>query len=360
MSQSPSKTLSYCVAAMILAGASQHAAGQRLLGAKKQSARNSARKSVPPARSASKRQPPASAGASGGKVDMPIAEGLAWQASLERAGYSPGVIDGVAGTKTITALLAFQNSAGIPATGKFDAAARQRLGIDATPSTRRYVLTDSDAKLVGECPEDWRAKSKAKWLGFKSLASVAANVGHCSEKLLAQLNPAVNVATLKPGDEVVVPNVAAASAPVKAASVEVDFAGRLVRALDDSGKTVGLFPCSIAREKRDRPAGPCSVANITMNPRYVFKPESWPEVKGVKERLLIPPGPRNPVGVCWIGLSLRGYGIHGTPEPELIGKTGSHGCIRLTNWHVLRLAEMLEVGATVRFVDDSQLASRRG
>ncbi len=360
MSQSLSKRLSICLAAMILAGASPHAAGQRLLGAKKKAAGNAARKSVPSGRSASTRTRHASTAPSGGKLDMPIAEALAWQAALERAGYSPGVIDGVAGARTITALVAYQKSVGLSATGKLDAATRHKLAIDAAPSARRYVLTDSDAKLVGECPEDWVAKSKAKWLGFKSLASVAANVGHCSENLLARLNPGVNLAGLKPGDEVVLPNVIATAPPVKAASVEVDFGAKLVKALDQAGRIVALFPCSIAREKRDRPGGPCSVITITRNPQYNFKPESWPEVRGIKERLLIPPGPRNPVGVCWIGLSLKGYGIHGTPEPELIGKTGSHGCIRLTNWHVLRLADMLDVGAAVRFVDHSQLASRSG
>ncbi len=90
-----------------------------------------------------------------------------------------------------------------------------------------------------------------------------------------------------------------------------------------------------------------------MNPEYTFKPESWPEVKGIDRCLTIPPGPRNPVGVCWIGLSKRGYGIHGTPQPELIGKTGSHGCFRLTNWDILRLADLVRVGTEVRFVDSS-------
>lgn len=291
---------------------------------------------------------------------MPLAEALAWQAALERAGYSPGLIDGVVGSKTCTALLAFQSASGLPATGKLEAGSRQKLAIDATPATRRYVLAETDAKLVGDCPDDWIAKSKAKWLGFKSLASVAANVGHCTEKLLARLNPGVDLANLKPGDEVVLPNVIPTAPPAQATSVEVDFGAKLVKALDQAGRIVALFPCSIAREKRDRPGGPCNVVIIRRNPEYTFKPESWPEVKGIKEQLLIPPGPRNPVGVCWIGLSIKGYGIHGTPEPELIGKTGSHGCIRLTNWHVLRLADMLEVGAPVRFVDHSQLASHRG
>ena len=289
-----------------------------------------------------------------------ISEIAAWQAALERAGYSPGIIDGIAGPKTEIALRTFQVVSEIPVTGRFDPVTRQALAIDLVPSTRRHVLTQAEQALIGECPEDWIAKSKAKWLGFKSLASFAANLGHCSLKLLAVLNPDVDLESLKPGDAVVLPNVVRTKKWPKTATVEVDFGTKLVWAFDRSDKLVGLFHCSIAQEEQQRPGGVCKVANISVKPKYLFKPESCPEVKGVNQRLIIPPGPRNPVGLCWIGLSLKGYGIHGTPEPELIGKTGSHGCIRLTNWHVLRLAEMLDVGAEVRFVDSSTNLAHRG
>jgi lipoprotein-anchoring transpeptidase ErfK/SrfK len=98
---------------------------------------------------------------------------------------------------------------------------------------------------------------------------------------------------------------------------------------------------------------------ISHNPTYMFDPAKWPEVKNVRRKLLIPPGPRNPVGLCWIGLSIPSYGIHGTPQPEMIGKTGSHGCIRLTNWDAIRLSKMVEVGAPVKFVSASQRSSTR-
>jgi lipoprotein-anchoring transpeptidase ErfK/SrfK len=92
------------------------------------------------------------------------------------------------------------------------------------------------------------------------------------------------------------------------------------------------------------------VVGVTSNPAYSFDPAMWPEVNNVTQKLLIPPGPRNPVGVCWIALSLPGYGIHGTPTPEMIGKTGSHGCFRLTNWDATRLGGMVEAGIGVEFV----------
>jgi lipoprotein-anchoring transpeptidase ErfK/SrfK len=92
-----------------------------------------------------------------------------------------------------------------------------------------------------------------------------------------------------------------------------------------------------------------SVTGITENPAYRFDPSMWPEVKGGKSALIIPPGPRNPVGLCWIALSLSGYGIHGSPAPEMIGKTGSHGCFRLTNWDAVRLGRMIKPGTPVTF-----------
>ncbi|MFQ5429967.1 MAG: L,D-transpeptidase family protein [Phycisphaerae bacterium] len=281
-------------------------------------------------------------------------EVLAWQVALDRAGFSPGLIDAKAGPKTRAGLTAFQRAAGLPPTGAFDRETREALGLGDLPVVRRYVLTEDDLQLVGPCPEDWIAKSKARWLGFASLASVAANNGHCSLPLLTRLNPGTDLGAVRPGDVLIVPNVVSERAARKADRLEVDFDAKTVRALDDAGRTLALFHCSIARAGVSRPTGRCTVASIAMNPKYLFRPEQWPEVKTVHRRLVIPPGPRSPVGVCWIGLSLKGYGLHGTPRPDLIGKTGSHGCIRLTNWDVLRLARMIRVGTPVRFVDESE------
>lgn len=282
------------------------------------------------------------------------------QVALERAGFSPGIIDASVGRKTRAAVRAFQAAAGLSVTGRLDQATRRALSPEAIPVLRRYVLTKGDVALVGDCPTDWVKKSKARWLGFKSLATVAAYHGHCSTKLLARLNPSANIQSLAVGDALFLPDVTSNVKTPRVARIEIDFGTKMIRAFGRSGKQVGLFHCSIAREKRHRPSGPCKIKSITTRPKYLFKPESWPEVKGVHERLVIPPGPRNPVGLCWIGLSIRGYGIHGTPEPELIGKTGSHGCFRLTNWDALRLGNMLRVGVPVRLVDSSAKLARSG
>jgi len=251
-------------------------------------------------------------------VSAKLGEAVAWQAALDRAGFSPGIIDGLVGPKTDAGLRAFQENAGLEVTGEFDAATRAAIGLDSTSATRVYVLTQADKAAVGPCPRNWVAKSKLRRLGFASLEQVAANRGHCRRDLLAKLNSGLDLTSLEPGSKLVIPNVRPRKQNVRAAAIEIDFGTKIIRAFDRRGGLVGLFHCSIAKEKRQRPSGRCKVKNVTPDPTYTFKPESWPEVKGVHRWLIIPPGPRNPVGLCWIGLTKKGYGIHGTPQPELI------------------------------------------
>jgi lipoprotein-anchoring transpeptidase ErfK/SrfK len=285
---------------------------------------------------------------------------VAWQAALDRAGFSPGIIDGIVGPKTEGAFGAFQVHAGLPVTGRPDAATLAALEIDSVPAVRLYRLTAADAAEVGPAPRGWVAKSKLTRLGYKSLAELAGERGHCTRRLLAKLNPGVDLDRLSPGDAVLLPNVEAPQAITRGKSLDIDLDRKVLRVLDETGGTVGMFYCSIAADRKQRPSGSSKVTTIAANPSYLFDPVHWPEVEGVDRRLVIPPGPRNPVGLCWIGLSIPGYGIHGTPEPELIGKTGSHGCIRLLNWDVLRLAKTVRVGTEVRFTGSlARVAARR-
>jgi lipoprotein-anchoring transpeptidase ErfK/SrfK len=147
-----------------------------------------------------------------------------------------------------------------------------------------------------------------------------------------------------------IPRVGDARKLPAASRIDIEFDRRLILVRDGSGKVAALFHCSIAQDASKRPSGPCSVVGVTHDPEYLFDPAYWPEVTNVTRRLRIPPGPRSPVGVCWIGLSIDGYGIHGTPRPEQIGKTGSHGCFRLTNWDVARLSQVVGAGTDVRFL----------
>lgn len=276
---------------------------------------------------------------------------LAGQAALDRAGYSPGVIDGVGGPKTTLALREFQAAHALPVTGRFDDATSAALHMAEVPPVTRYTLTPADVRAVGHVPRDWNEKAALSRLPYESLTALLAERGHCTKATVARLNPHQDLAHLRPGDSVNLPTVHPTPSLPRAAAVEVDLAAKVVRAKDAGGRTLALFPCSIAKFAAKLPHGAAHVKSVAVNPVYVFKPAMWPEVHSVKHTLRIPPGPRNPVGLCWIGLSLPGYGIHGTPNPELIGKTGSHGCIRLTNWDALRLGRMVRVRTPVRFVN---------
>lgn len=279
-------------------------------------------------------------------------EQVAIQAALDNAGFSPGVIDGSAGKKTEVAIRAYQAYSSLPVTGTIDAATRTSLGIDSRPATRTYQITSADQNLVAPPPKTWPAKAKAKILGYQSLMNLAAERGHCTVALLGRLNPGVNLKSLKVGQSINIPNISDHPATAKATALEVDLGTKIIRA-KNGDRVVGLYHCSIAADRRKRPTETCKVATVVENPKYWFDPVNWPEVKDVREKLIIPAGPRNPVGSCWIGLTKEGYGIHGTPEPENIGKTGSHGCFRLTNWDALRLAKMVDVGTQVKFTEDT-------
>ncbi len=274
---------------------------------------------------------------------------IAQQAALDRAGFSPGLIDGAIGPKTRLALRAFQRSRGLPVSGAFDARTAAALGIDREPATVTYRVTTADVRQIGPVPTDWNAKSALSRLGYESMAALLAERGHCTKATLSRINGGRNMSRIRAADTVLLPNIETSTDPPRAALIEVDLSRKLIVAKDGRSRVVGLFHCSIAKHPGRRPSGAAAVRTIAHDPEYTFDPRMWPKVRNVRRKLTIPPGPRNPVGVCWIGLSLPGYGIHGTPAPELIGKTGSHGCIRLTNWDAVRLSRMIAVGTPVRF-----------
>ncbi len=144
-----------------------------------------------------------------------------------------------------------------------------------------------------------------------------------------------------------------------AARLEIDLERRLVLLYPSAerGAPSGLLHCSIAADPARAPEGEAHVEVVAADPVYTFDPAKWPEVHGVNRKLRIPPGPRSPVGLRWIGLDLDGIGIHGAPEPEMIGKTGSHGCFRLTNWDAIWLSGLVQIGTPVRIVRSSTQAS---
>lgn len=286
---------------------------------------------------------------------------VAWQVALDSVGFSPGLIDGRIGPKTILATREFQRVRGLPITGELDTATTAALKVSPDTVFGRYTIEAADLAQIGQVPQSWVAKSKLQRLGHESLEHVLAEKFHCARHLLNTLNPGRSINQLRPGEKVIVPNVTERASWPQATHLEVNLAEKVIRAIGPDRQLIALFHCSIAASKTKLPKQNAEVIKVAENPTYTFDPRMWPEVKEkVPGRLDIPPGPRNPVGVFWIGLSLPGYGIHGTPNPELIGKTGSHGCFRLANWDALRLGRMIRVGIPVRFVNeaDGRLASR--
>ena len=288
--------------------------------------------------------------ARGAPTNQSVRANIAWQVALERVRFSPGIIDGSIGKKTETATREFQRVRGLPTTGKLDAATRGALGVDVESAVTDYTVTPADLAQVGPVPTDWLEKSKLAKLKYESLDAALAEKFHCSRGLLARLNPTRNIAQLRTGDTIQVPNIGASGASTPGEQVEINLPEKIVRVLDREKRLVALFHCSIAKDKENLPSGQSKVVVVSKNPDYTFDPRMWPEVKNVDRKLTIPPGPRNPVGLCWIGLAVPGVGIHGSPAPEMIGKTGSHGCFRLTNWDALRLSGMVRIGTPVRFV----------
>jgi lipoprotein-anchoring transpeptidase ErfK/SrfK len=281
-----------------------------------------------------------------------FAENLALQIALEREGFSPGMIDGKPGAKTAIAIADFQRVHELPVTGKLDDDTSAALKLFETPGTQSYNVAQEDAEHVsGPMPRSWNEKAAMKELGYLDIADAVAERFHTKAETLSLLNPDVAMTTLNVGQELTVP--AAAAPPLPGVTrLEINLGEKTIRGFNKSDREVVLVHCSIARDKAKRPAGEAHVKVVAMNPDYTFDPAVWPEVHDVEHRLRIPPGPRNPVGMAWIGLDLPGYGIHGTPRPWDIGKTGSHGCFRLANWDAVRLASAIKGSIPVTFVGE--------
>jgi len=285
-------------------------------------------------------------------------EVLAWQAALESRGFSPGLIDGIAGEKTLTATRAFQAWAGLPVTGELSEETSKALELEGAEPLQEYRVLSEDERQVSYCPPDWNEKSRRRRLLYPTLSSCIAEKFHTSERCLAALNPTLDLATLKAGVVVQAPSLRKRVSPEVPVSIEIDLSRKLLLLVDASGKVHGLLHCSVAKDVDSVERGETRIATMVEDPTYTFDPEKWPEVRNVRRKLLIPPGPRCPVGIRWLGLERPGVGIHGTAEPENIGKTGSHGCFRLTNWDAAWLASVVSPGTSVRILDRSAAADR--
>lgn len=271
----------------------------------------------------------------------------AYQVALERMHFSCGFIDGDQGMRTQRMLRAFQSSRGLSQSGKLDEATRNAIGEPGEPFLN-YIITQADIDSIMPKPAGWKAKSQAKRLGYNDMWEMLGEKFHCTRGYLRQLNPQVK--TFIAGTEVIGPKVYPAAPIPKAASLRINLGETSIEALDASGRIIAFFPCSIAKDKNKRPNGALTVKSVVPNPDYTFDPALFADAakaEGLTKKMVLPPGPRNPVGTDWIGLSLPGYGIHGTPEPENISRTQSHGCFRLANWNADKVLKMVKVGTPI-------------
>ena len=290
----------------------------------------------------------------GGDVSGPSVAKL--QVLLDRAGFSPGQIDGRWGDNTELALTWFQRAEGLDVTGIADRATVEALaarGGRARQLVTPVVLSEEDvAGPFTEIPDDVYEKAALDRLGYESLSEKLGERYHAAPELLARLNDGVALDGLAAGDTLRVPNVRSAPAPSESVSrVVISGEAGYLHALAADGSILFHAPVTVGASYDPSPEGAFRVTAVAHDPEWHYQPSILDDVPDDEEEATLPPGPNNAVGVVWMALSKEHYGIHGTSAPATIGYASSAGCVRLTNWDAEALASMVEAGTPVRFRD---------
>ena len=268
------------------------------------------------------------------------------QVLLDRAHFSPGEIDATYGANLSKAINGFQQVNGLQVTGIVNEPTWAELNHDPYPILTPYIILDTDvAGPFNPVPIKIADKSKMSALGYASITEALGEKFHIAPKLLIALNPDKDFTRI--GEEIEVPNIAITSELSKAEKVIISKSKSIVTIIDGSGNTIAQFPASIGSRHDPLPLGSWKIRGIVHNPVYRYNPKLFWDADPSNHKAIIAAGPNNPVGVVWIDLSKEHYGIHGTPDPSRIGKSQSHGCIRLTNWDAEALAQSVSNGIEV-------------
>ena len=292
------------------------------------------------------------------------------QVLLDRAGFSPGVIDGLEGISFEHAVRGFQEARGLDVNGQLDRPTRLALLRDKAPSTRRLRIDEGDAEgpFAGRIPKDPAEQAKLERLAYRNLLEKIAEKFHTTPETIIAINdpkqrlgagtvlrlPNVLPSSRSYGD--VKPEVAQLLSDLnvdgnlpKAQKIVVDKSDKVVRLLGEGDRLLAQFPATLGSDKDPLPLGEWKVNSVAFNPPFKYQPQLFWDVPDDKEEQMLPPGPNGPVGVVWVDLSKEHLGIHGTNAPETIKRAESHGCVRLTNWDAARVTRMIEDGMPVIF-----------
>lgn len=281
-------------------------------------------------------QPPIASGAKGSAV-------VRVQILLSRAHFACGPIDGSFGSNLQKAVAAFQRDRHLQEAGRVDAATWAALNADTAPAVITYTVTDDDEKgPFVTVPKDLMEAAKLPALGYASPLDELSEHFHSAPELLKDLNPQADFS--KPGQALTVPNVLVMPPSGPAAQVVITKSESSIRAYDASGKLLAFYVATIGSEHDPLPLGQWQIKGQKKDPKFHYNASLFWDAQNPDDRATLQPGPRNPVGLVWIDLSKEHYGIHGTPDPSLVGHAASHGCIRLTNWDALDLASLVKPG----------------